>query len=543
MFTKRLKVLLVCLSLFAGAVAGISPVSATANVGAVPTQKDFVIQQYDDFLSRTPDAGGLEFWRGRLEDGAQPSALVEALALSPEFQGTVAPVVRLYYAHLLRAPKYEGITYWAGVMRSGFTITQVSDEFVLSQEFQNRYGDLTDAEYVNLVYVNVLGRDADEGGLAFWLNEMDNGLSRGAVMAAFSDSPEYRNVIDSRVLATMLYVGMLRRSPEPEGLDYWADVIAGGFPYSSVIAGFLESKEYARRMDAIYTEVQPLSGAATKEAATQPALAVKIDNLDAARPPRNIDKADIIYEEMVEFNLTRLIAVFHSDVPDIVGPVRSIRTSDIDILDQLNTPLLSASGANSGVLAAVADADLVNVNAIVAGQAYFRDPGLRAPHNLFARTADLYAFADGRGGTPPALFTYREPDSLPVGGAPATGVNVDFGRQVVDFEWDPSKKAWMRSQNGTPHVLQSGRQLGFENVVVLQMEYGVSPADAQSPEVNSIGSGNAYVLSMGQIVFGSWSRTSSTDPIVVVDLNDNVIPLLPGHTMVELAPPGTISVR
>ena len=158
------------------------------------------------------------------------------------------------------------------------------------------------------------------------------------------------------------------------------------------------------------------------------------------------------------------------------------------------------------MLAAVAQADLVNVNAIVAGRSYFRDPGLNAPHNLFARTADLYSFADGRGGTPPALFTYREPDTLPAGGVPAVGVTVDFGRALIDFQWDATKEAWMRRQNGTPHVLQSGRQLGFENVVVLQMTYGVSPADAQSPEVESIGSGNAYVFSKGQIVYGSWSR-------------------------------------
>lgn len=543
MFKRRLKAIVVCFALLATVVASVSPASAHPEVGAIPSQRDFVIQQYEDFLSRAPDYGGLDFWRGLLEGGASPAELVEALALSPEFQGTVAPVVRLYYAHLLRAPKYEGITYWAGVMRSGFTISQVSDEFVLSQEFQNRYGELTDEEYVNLVYVNVLGRPADASGSAYWIDQMKGGLSRGAVMAAFSDSPEYRKVIDPKVLATMLYVGMLRRAPEPEGLAYWADVISGGYPYSAVIGGFLDSKEYARRMNGLYTATQPLSGVASRVAAPQPALAVKIDNHDAARPPRNIDRADIIYEEMVEYNLTRLIAIFHSDLPEIIGPVRSIRTSDIDILDQLNTPLLSASGANKGVLAAVAQADLVNVNAIVAGGAYFRDTRLKAPHNLFARTIDLFGYANGRGGTPPALFTYREPDTLPKGGVPIAGVTVDFGRALIDFTWDANREAWLRSQNGTPHVLQSGRRLAPENVVVLQMEYGVSSADSQSPEVQSIGTGNAYVFSNGQIVFGTWSRSSSTEPIAVVDANNIPIALTPGHTMVELAPPGTIAIR
>jgi hypothetical protein len=296
-------------------------------------------------------------------------------------------------------------------------------------------------------------------------------------------------------------------------------------------------------MDGIYVESHPLSGVATRSAATRTALAVKIDNHNDARPPMNIDQADVIYEEMVEYNLTRLIAVFHSDIPDVVGPVRSIRTSDIDILDQLNTPLLSASGANSGVLAAVAGADLVNVNAIVAGSAYFRDNSLRAPHNLFTRTADLYEFAGGQGGTPPALFTYRERDEAPVGGVPAIGVNVNFGRTVADFSWDPVAQGWARLQDGTPHVTRTGLQLAPENVVVLEMVYGVSPADAQSPEVESIGTGNAYIFTAGQVVFGTWSRTASSDPIVIMDQDGAPIALTPGLTMVELAPPATITIR
>ncbi len=543
MFMRRIKVLLVSFSLIAAVAVSVGPASAQQPVGFVPTPGDFVVQQYEDFLSRTPEAGGLSYWTGLLEGGVSGSALVQELALSPEFQGTVAPVVRLYYAHLLRAPQYDGITYWAGVVRDGATIVQVSDEFVLSQEFQNRYGELSDAEYVNLVYENVLGRPADDEGLAYWIDLMDKGLSRGAVMASFSDSVEYRNTIDSRVLATMLYVGMLRRSPDPSGLDYWASVIANGVPYAAVIAGFLDSAEYGLRMDSIYVERHPLSGVATRSAATQPALAVKIDNHNNARPQKNIDQADIIYEEMVEYNLTRLIAVFHSDIPDVIGPVRSIRTSDIDILAQLNTPLLAASGANSGVLAAVAAADLVNVNAIVAGSAYFRDTNLSAPHNLFARTDDLYEFADGRGGTPPALFTYRDRGEAPLGGVPAVGVNINFGRTVADFIWDPARQGWARLQDGTPHVTQTGLQLAPENVVVLEMVYGTSPADAQSPEVESIGTGNAYIFTDGQIVFGTWSRSAATDPIVILDGDSVPIALTPGLTMVELAPTATITIR
>lgn len=538
----KLGLIAVAITMVASLTVG-QPVAATTAVGPIPSQQDFVVQQYLDFLSRNPESPGLDYWTSQLQAGVSPGALVEALALSQEFQGTVAPIVRLYYAHFLRAPRYQGITYWAQIMRQGATITAISDEFVKSQEFQNRYGALSDTEYVQLVYANVLGRPPEAKGLQFWLDQMRNGLTRGGLMVEFSNSAEYRKIIDPRVQATMLYVGMLRRAPDAKGLNYWSGVIGGGTSYAQVIAGFLASNEYARRMNAIFVEQHPLSGVAAREALSRPALAVKIDNHPNARPQKNIDRADLIYEEMVEYNLTRLIAVFHSDMPDVVGPVRSIRTSDIDILAQLNTPLLSASGANSGVLAAVGQADLVNVNAIEAGRAYFRAAGLSAPHNLFARTDDLYAAAAGRGGTPPPLFSYRAPGSSVVGGVPIVGVGVNFGRTYVDFQWDASVGGWKRWQDGTPHITQRGVRLAPNNVVVLEMTYGVSPADNNSPEVQSIGSGNAFVFTNGQIVFGTWSRSAASQPIAILDANNNPIALTPGNTMIELAPPGTITIR
>jgi hypothetical protein len=356
-----------------------SPASAEDRVGHLPTPEDFVIQQYEDFLGRSPDTAGLAYWAGLLRDGAEPSALVEAMATSAEFEGVVAPLVRLYFAFFGRPPDYDGLTYWTGQIRSGVTLQQVAQQFVLSGEFQTTYGSVGDGAYVDLVYGNVLGRGADAEGRSYWTSRLARGLERGELMVAFSDSSEYRRVIGPKVRATMLYIGMLRRSPETGGLDYWAGVIGGATPYRNVIAGFLGATEYGNRMGRIYDETDPFTGVATRSAPDRPALAVKIDNVDAARSQTAIERADLVYEEKVEGNLTRLIAVFHSDMPDVVGPVRSVRSTDIDVLDQLNTPLLAASGTNPGVLAAVAQADVVNVNAIEAGAAYYRSSSKRAP--------------------------------------------------------------------------------------------------------------------------------------------------------------------
>ena len=541
---SRPLVCVVALALASIVLVGIGPTAASADdsVGHLPTPEDFVTQQYEDFLGRSPDDGGLDYWSGLLRSGSQPSDLVEAMATSAEFEGVVAPLVRLYFAFFDRAPDYEGLIYWTDQIRSGTTLGQVAQQFVLSAEFQATYGSVDDRGYVELVYGNVLGRAADTDGRTYWTGRLAGGVERGEVMVAFADSAEYRRTIGPKVQATMLYVGMLRRAPDPAGLDYWADVIAEGTPYRNVIAGFLGAAEYGDRIAAIYDEVQPLRGVATRAPADRPALAVKIDNVDSARPQHAIERADVIYEEKVEGNLTRLIAVFHSDLPDTVGPVRSVRTTDIDVLDQLNTPLLAASGANPGVLAVVAGADLVNVNAIEAGAAYFRQSGRRAPHNLFARTDRLYSAAGGRGGQPPQLFTYRDRGQAPSGATSTGGVDIDFGSTEVTFRWSASSKGWLRTQNGSAHTSTGGR-LAPANVVVLEVPYGTSSIDAESPEAHTVGSGRAWVFTAGQLVAGTWNRSSSDQPIAVVDGDGAPIGLTPGQTFVELAPPGTVRVR
>ena len=266
------------------------------------------------------------------------------------------------------------------------------------------------------------------------------------------------------------------------------------------------------------------------------ALAVKIDNVDAARPQRNIERADIVYEEQVEGELTRLIAVFHSDLPQVVGPVRSVRTSDIDILSALGTPLLAASGANAGVLSVVAEADVVNVNAIEAGGAYFRDTSRRAPHNLYARSADLFAAAAGRGGLPPAQFRYRPAGAAPTGGTSSTGTIVEFGSATIEYRWSSADHGWARRQNGTVHVTAGGEVLTPANVVVMTVEYTPSSVDARSPHAHTVGSGPVTVLTAGRAIDGTWHRASATDPITLTDGGGQPILLTPGQTFVELEP-------
>ncbi|MGI9609493.1 MAG: DUF4214 domain-containing protein [Acidimicrobiia bacterium] len=528
-----------------GSITASSPASADSNnVGPFSTEAWFITQQYRDFLGREPDAAGLDFWTWKLRSGSSASDVINAMATSPEFEGRVAPVVRLYYAYFLRAPDIVGLKFWAGKLSTGSSTLAVSNEFAKSTEFQNTYGALNDAEFIELVYQNVLDRPADAVGLEFWLDQMASGTSRGAVMLGFSESVENIRDMDPIVKATMMYVGMLGRAPEPLGLDYWSGVIRDGGAYTGVIGGFLAQPEYRNRMAQLYPVKHPLTGERSESTNPNRALAVKIDNNQGAVPQRALQYADIVFEEEVEFGISRFIAMFHSEFPATIGPVRSARTTDFGILGALNLPVMAASGGNPTVLQILNDFDgvaLVNRNRESTPWAYFRDNSRPAPHNLYVTSSTIMAAAPA-GTAPQEIFEYREAGVPGTLGQPTNGVKVNYGRTVVEYQWNQNLRGWQRTQNGQTHKLDDGTIIAPDNVVVLEMDHRPSPADADTPEAVSTGLGVAHVYTEGKHIVGTWQRFDVSQAFTL-RVGPEPILLTPGETFVQLTRPGITTQR
>lgn len=210
----------------------------------------FVRQIYLDFLSREPDVDGLIYWSDQLSAGALArSAVVEQYLLSPEFQGNIAPVARLYFAYFNRLPDYSGLMYWVNeYSRGNRSLDSISDLFASSSEFQATYGNLSNGEFVSLTYQNVLERAPDSDGFVYWVNELDAGnRTRGQIMTGLSESAEYQGLMANPVYVTMTYIGLLRRSPEVDGYYYWVARMDNGNSGQELIGQFINSPEYARR--------------------------------------------------------------------------------------------------------------------------------------------------------------------------------------------------------------------------------------------------------------------------------------------------------
>jgi uncharacterized delta-60 repeat protein len=210
----------------------------------------FVMQQYRDFLNREGDTAGIEGWINLINNATYNRLqVIDAFLSSQEFAGFVAPVVRLYFATFLRVPDYAGLTFNAGLVRSGaVTVVQLADFFTASPEFQATYGALNDTQFVTLLYNNVLHRAPDVAGLNGWVNLIQGGYTRGQVLVGFSDSPEYQASSANQVFVTMMYAGMLRRTPEPVGFNGWVGFLdSAALTRTQVINGFFLSVEYHGR--------------------------------------------------------------------------------------------------------------------------------------------------------------------------------------------------------------------------------------------------------------------------------------------------------
>lgn len=303
-----------------------------------------------------------------------------------------------------------------------------------------------------------------------------------------------------------------------------------------------ERAEVVRELDDIISRANraPLTGLPGFNDPNRPALVVKIDNHPKAEPHIGINHADVVFEELVEGGLTRFAAVFHSQEADPVGPVRSVRSTDVGLLTQLNSPLFSSSGGNPGVRAELAGSSLVDIGHDKLPGEYRRMGGRSAPHNLVSSTSGLRAASAGRGGAPPALFSYRAPGAAPATAVPASGVTVRFPSITASYSWTGS--GWARTHRGKPHVDDKGRRVTPTNVIVQFAEYDRSRADANSPEAITVGTGDAWVFTEGTLVRGRWSRRDGNSVTVFSDADGNPIQLLPGTTWVELAPPGSASV-
>lgn len=288
------------------------------------------------------------------------------------------------------------------------------------------------------------------------------------------------------------------------------------------------------------TEIAPLTGlSAPAGSSAHPSLAAKIDNHVAARPQVAIDRTDLVFEELVEGGITRYVAVWQSSIPDQLGPVRSIRPMDPDIIAPFGGLVAYSGGQQrfvdamnaTGQISAIFDYDTTGL--------FSRSNATSAPHNVILAASE---FVNRNASTAPPAQQYAYA-ATPAGasaatdGTPISVINTRFSNSSArSWTWNAEVGAYLRAQDGAPDLTGDGAQLKATNVVVLRVDVTVSDS---IPKTELIASGEASISTGGKTLAATWSKDSQSTPIRLVDANGVTIRLAPGNTWFQLVPNGT----
>ena len=270
----------------------------------------------------------------------------------------------------------------------------------------------------------------------------------------------------------------------------------------------------------------------------RPALVVKVSNYpQGIIPQAGLNAADIIFEEVINDGATRLAAVYHSQEVDPVGPIRSGRAQDINLLLSLDRPLYAWSGGNAAVTAAIRDSDLIDLSSVNGSSGYYRRSGRSDANTLYSSSEALWAQTTDEAGRPAPVFPYvREGEQ--VTGEPATTIEIVMDDVRIVWEYDEETDGYHRTQNGREHTTETAdgvEPVWVKNVVVMLADYGVNTFDG-NPDAQVLGSNPVYVFSNGVAQEGEWLRFMPEEPFQFFDDFDdlNPLPLQPGRTWVEI---------
>jgi hypothetical protein len=307
----------------------------------------------------------------------------------------------------------------------------------------------------------------------------------------------------------------------------------GGSSSSSPEAGPSETN----KSEAPAPQFWPLTGLEVTDGKTSaldhPVLVAKMDNTASSQPQIGLSKADLVVEELVEGGLTRLAAFYYSQVPSNVGPIRSMRASDIAVVSPVHASMVT-SGAAPRTTARISGAGITFYGEGAKGM--YRSTERLAPYNLFVHLGEVAKTAHlKKAATPPDYLQWGTEKDLPKG-IKATTINAQFsGGHTTEWQFT----------NGSYHNLNSnapaGDQFPATNVLVLRVREGdagyLDPAGNPVPETLLTGTGNALLFHDGRMVAGSWHKGKlAKSPITLTTKKGAKLTVPAGHTWIELVP-------
>ena len=270
-------------------------------------------------------------------------------------------------------------------------------------------------------------------------------------------------------------------------------------------------------------------------------LVVKIDDTNAAHPQIGVEDADLVYVEQVEGGLTRLAAIYTSKLPPLIGPIRSARISDIELLAQFGRVGFAYSGAQSKMRPVIAEANLENLSAERNPPSiYGKDPNRIGPVDMILKPELLLERANAN---PKIRIETATASVFAFGDAPKGETNTAIAKikwpsAKYELRWDSANEKWLIYFNEKPNMAANGEHL-YADTAIIQI-VSITPSiygdkfGEITPFSKTTGSGKAVMLRDGFSYQISWQRNLETDVTTWKSEDGDVANFKPGRTWIFL---------
>lgn len=301
-------------------------------------------------------------------------------------------------------------------------------------------------------------------------------------------------------------------------------------------AATVQEQEPAPEPEKFYS---PLTGSQveTKAATTQATTGIMIENSPDARPQSGLKNSGVVFEAIAEGGITRFLAVYQEQKPQLIGPVRSVRMYYVDWIAAFNASVAHIGGSSSA-LAEVRNGNYRDIDQFFNAGAYWRATDRYAPHNVYTSFERLDALNQSKGFTSSEFTGFSRKDSQGAATPQVTQVNVTISSASYNssYVYNPTTNLYDRSQAGAPHLDREDGQISPRVVIVLDVQQSTVFEDGYRESINVIGSGVANIFQDGTAQTVTWKKDSRTQQISFTDAEGKDVPLARGQTWVTAVP-------
>lgn len=283
----------------------------------------------------------------------------------------------------------------------------------------------------------------------------------------------------------------------------------------------------------------PLTGAQVENEAstTLATTGIMIENSPDARPQSGLKNSGVVFEAIAEGGITRFLALYQEQKPQLIGPVRSVRMYYVDWVAAFNASVAHIGGS-AGALAEVRNGNYRDIDQFFNAGAYWRASDRYAPHNVYTSFERLDALNAQKGYTSSTFTGFTRKDSKAEATPNATSITVTIssGTYNSSYVYNPGTNTYDRSQGGAPHLDREEGHISPRVVVVMKVNETTVMEDGLRQSIQAVGNGPATIFQDGVAKEATWSKASRSEQIKFTDAEGKDIPLARGQTWITAVP-------